>query len=225
MLSVQVHDQVRQMRVAAVIPWMGGQPDRQQNLDYVRKHYQPHMRIFIGSGNTLGECRNRGALAAMAEGYDMIFFVDGDMVVPVTSVTKAVQMAHITGSAVYPYGKLTRLYKWEREALFRGAPPPARQDLAEAGALVISAEGFKRIHGYPHLSFSEDNILHNVATALLGPTARYNGPAQHLWHEPSARRQDDRILQVVYKTEAAVNDPDQIEYLIERSGYYDLTLF
>lgn len=225
MSDVPVLDQVQQVKLAAVIPWLGGQPDRQQNLDYVRKHYQEHMPIFVGSGATLGECRNRGAIAAMDAGYDMIFFVDGDMVLPVKSVTKAADLALLTGGLVYPYGQLTRLYKWERESFLRGCAPPQRHSAGEAGALVVSAEGFKRIHGYPHLSSQEDNILHNVAAGLLGPATRYCGPAIHLWHEPSARRQDDRALQVVYKTEAAVNNPDQIEALVKASRYYDLTLF
>lgn len=215
------------MKPAVVIPFMGTDPIRVQNLQVVQHHYRRHFDVFMGSGATIGEARNNGAFKAMAAGHEYLFFVDADIIIPINNILQAVKVSLVTGSGVYPYGQMVRTTTGERKTFIeRGSLPSHSNGLPEGGALVLSREGFVNICGYPEIDFGEDNILHNAMRCLLGPISRIWEPGYHLWHPAgNSNFQETRILQVVQKTEAAYDSPEMMRNLIKKAGYHDIPRF
>src|SRR6476619_1805378 len=160
---------------------MGKDPERVINLQAVQRHYQRHFTIVMGTGRTIGEARNDGAWKAIGAGAEVLFFVDADVIVPIENVLLAAKIAELTGSGVYPYGKIVRLQFAERnEFIERGTLPPRTDGLPEGGALVLSRQGFVQACGFPETNYGEDNILHNAMQCFLGPLVRIWESAYHL---------------------------------------------
>jgi len=207
---------------------MGKDPERVINLQAVQRHYQRHFTIVMGTGGTIGEARNNGAFQAIDQGAELLFFVDADVIVPIESVILATKIADLTGSGVYPYGKITRLFPAERkEYIERGTLPPRTDGLPEGGALVLSRQGFIQTCGFPETNYGEDNILHNAMQCFLGPIVRIWEPAYHLWHPEGSSDGyiDTKAVQIVRATENAVDSPDKMRTIFRKAGYHDLPRF
>lgn len=214
------------MKPHVVIPFMGNDPERVLNLQAIQRLYSRHFAIVMGAGTTIGEARNDGALKAIAQGATHLFFVDADVVIPIEHIMLATKIADTSGSAVYPYGKIVRTHKPERDLFIQTGRLPDRSDgIPEGGALVLSSEGFIRTCGFPKLSFGEDNIFHNACRAILGPIARLWEPGYHLWHpDPVSHRYDPAVMQIVMRTEQA-REPEMMHFLIRKAGVHDITSF
>jgi hypothetical protein len=184
------------VRVAAVIPWRGGQPDRERHHQTVRAHLRDLLpdawHIDADSGHqpfSRAGSRNHGVRLAQDVGAEVVVLCDADTLPEREPLLAAIDGAH-DGLLHLPY---TRYRSLTRRGLaqYRRGDPLMDCDVdhdhegATGGVIVIRVDAWwraggmdERFQGWGH----EDAAFRLAADTLLGPTVRHPGAIHHLWH-------------------------------------------
>jgi hypothetical protein len=184
------------VRVAAVIPWRGGQPDRERHHQTVRAHLRDLLpdawHIDADSGHTpfsRAGSRNHGVRLAQDAGCDVVVICDADTLPEREPLLAAVDGAH-DGRLHLPYVHFKGLSRKGTNRYLRGVPPEQCEtelahDHATGGCLVITPNAWWRAGGMDERFIAygfEDVAFRIAADALLGPTVKHEGTIWHLWH-------------------------------------------
>lgn len=188
------------MRVAVVIPWRGGQPDRDRHHETVRAHLRALLpdvvHLDVDSGHepfSRAGSRNLGVRLAQDAGCDVVVLCDADTLAEEEPLLAAIDGAHQAGRLHLPYTHFRGLSENGTRLYLDGTPPDACEAELETtwstgGAMVLTPEAWWRMGGMDERFTGwgmEDTAARVACDALLGPTVRHEGVIHHLWH-PSA---------------------------------------
>lgn len=185
------------MRVAVVIPWRGGQPDRERHHETVRAHLRALLpdavHLDVDSGHepfSRAASRNLGVRLAQDAACDVVVLCDADTLVEEQPLRAAIDSAD-DGILHLPYVHFRGLSENGTRMYLGGTPGEACEtDLAHAwatgGILVLTPSAWGRAGGMDERFIAygfEDTAFRIAADALLGPTVKHEGTIWHLWHE------------------------------------------
>jgi hypothetical protein len=224
--------------VAAVVPWRGGQPDREGHHAAVRAHLRQLLpravHLDADSGHltfSRAGARNCGVLLAKSRLADVVVICDADTLVEPGPLHEAIADAD-DGRLHLPYTRYRGLSETATETFHRspgavltGLDTEQETDWATGGVLVIQPDAWWRAGGMDerHAGWGfEDTSFRVAADALLGPTVRHEGVIHHLWH-PTSRVRDStygasRALADRY--DAAQGNPDAVRALVAEHRPY-----
>lgn len=201
------------MSVAVVVPWRGGDPDRERAWTWLsswwaRQH--PDWDLVMGQAPDGPWCKAAAVADALTRtDADTLIVVDADVYVP--GIGEAVGM--LTRRVVawtMPHQRVYRLTAAGTEQLITTGllPPPARSAPTRgnrpAGARLVAESHKGKIGGgcvvLPRALYErapmdprflgwgqEDEAWGRALTVLAGPPWRIPEPLWHLWHTPPAR--------------------------------------
>ena len=185
------------MRVAVVIPWRGGQPDRERHHETVRAHLRTllpdavHMDVDSGREPfSRAGSRNPGVRLAQEAGCDVVVLCDADTLPEREPLMASIDSAH-DGVLHLPYVHFRGLSQNGTRLYLKGTPPEACEtelvhDWATGGVWVLEPSAWWRAGGMDERFVAygfEDAAFRIAADALLGPTVKHPGTIWHLWHE------------------------------------------
>lgn len=219
------------MRVACVIPWRGGQPDRERHHETVRAHLRTLLpdawHIDADSGHqpfSRAGSRNQGVRLAQDVGADVVVLCDADTLPESEPLQASIDSAH-DGLLHLPYTVFkgftpngTRLY-------LGGTPPEACEVELEStwstgGVMVIEPSAWWRMGGMDERFQSwgmEDTAARVACDAILGPTVRHEGTIYHLWHpseiDPTSESYQANLAHM-QRYVAAEGDPEAVREIV-----------
>lgn len=219
------------MRVACVIPWRGGQPDRERHHETVRAHLRTLLpdavHIDADSGHdpfSRAGSRNLGVRLADDAGCDVVVLCDADTIVEAGPLHAAIGSAH-DGRMHLPFTHFRGLSKNGTRVFLRGVARDACEtelvhDWATGGCLVVTPQAWTRAGGMDERCVGygfEDAIFRIAADALLGPTVKHEGTIWHLYHEKTmglGSPQHTANGQLAARYVAAEGDPDAVRAIV-----------
>lgn len=219
------------MRVAVVIPWRGGQPDRERHHETVRAHLRELLpdawHIDADSGHhpfSRAGSRNRGVQLAQDVGADVVVLCDADTLPEREPLLAAIGSAH-DGLLHLPYTHFRGLSQNGTRAYLGGTPGDACEVELETtwstgGVLVLQPSAWWRMGGMDERFRSwgmEDTAARVACDALLGPTVKHEGTIHHLWH-PSEIDPTSPLYQanlaLMARYVAAEGNPDAVRPIV-----------
>lgn len=187
------------MTVSVIVPWRGGDPDRERAWAYVRRWWaerHPDWQVVTG------DCTDGPWVKALAVA-DALDRADGDLLVIADAdvitdgVGQAVEAVESGAPWAIPHNLLYRLTPASTEAVYGGATPHERMPVAKTphegyaggGITAIPRETYERVPLDPRFVGwgSEDEALALALRTLAGRPWRGTAPMYHLHHEPQAR--------------------------------------
>lgn len=190
------------MRVAIVVPWRGGDPQREANWAYCRPWWDqfgwPIYQVHHTGRDPFNRawCINEGARRAFP--FDAIVVVDADVVEESHQQVRdavdlclarplAFTIAHDMGKDLS--SEATALLHAGEEVKFERHIIAERRN-CESRVNVISAELMERLGGYDTRfeGWGHEDVAFCAAAATLADFQRVPGTCYHLWHEPQLPR-------------------------------------
>lgn len=220
------------MRVACVIPWRGGQPDRERHHETVRAHLRvllpDAVHIDADSGGvpfSRAGSRNLGVRLAQDAECDVVVICDADTVVEREPLLVAIEAAS-DGLLHLPYRVFKGFSPIGTGAYLAGAPPhecatELETEWSTGGVLVIQPSSWWRMGGMDERFTgwgAEDTAARVACDALLGPTVKHPGTIFHLWH-PSEINPDSPLyqanMQLMGRYVEAEGNADAVRAIVE----------
>lgn len=184
------------MRVAVVIPWRGGLPDRERHHETVRAHLRTLLpdawHIDADSGDqpfSRAGSRNRGVRLSEDVGADVVVLCDADTLPEPGPLLAAIEAAG-DGRLHLPYTRFRGFSQAGTATYLKGVNPEwceieLATDWSTGGVLVTTPAAWWRAGGMDerYVGYGyEDEAFKAAADTLLGSTVRHAGTIWHLWH-------------------------------------------
>lgn len=216
------------MTVVTLVPWRGGNPDREATWDIVR----PELGALgwpVITGDSDGPWARAAACnaaAAKAGEWDVALFADADTIPEPDAVFAAVEHVAAHGGAMRPHDHLWALTQGETRMFLRW-PPQARHRFQArhrnlgGGLLVVSREAFDRIGGYDERFVGwghEDSDINTRLLAYVGWELG-SGNAWHLWHPRDDAHTPERSRNRAMMVDVQRRHRQSIRRASERAGY------
>jgi len=219
------------VRVACVIPWRGGQPDRERHHQTVRAHLRELLpdAIHIDADNgahpfSRAGSRNHGVRLAQDAGADVVVLCDADTLPERDPLMEAIGAAR-DGVLHLPYVHFRGLSMRGTAQYLGGIPLPeceteSAHDWATGGVLVITPEAWWRAGGMDERMVGwgfEDTAFRIAADALLGPTVKHQGTIWHLYHKKTmglGTPQHTANGKLARRYDQAHGDPDAVRKIV-----------
>ena len=190
------------MKVGLVIPWR----ETATRIDAFNAALKRHREIFpdlpIYKGDSSGpyfnpsEARNRGCLAALADGCEVLAVLDADTLFDSLSLTEAIEIAIRTKLVCYPYtyavdlspGYTLSYLTGELDLFLSRDEGPGDAVAKHVGSgWVMTAEVFEKLNGWDENFLRwgyEDNAFQETHLKMLGaPMERAAGRCYKLHHD------------------------------------------
>lgn len=191
------------VRIGLCAPWRRGDAFRERARLHVAQHYARHGRIYFGTadGATFNRsaARNAAARAAVADGAEVLLFIDTDTIVSHEQVVAAAYLAQTSGEMVLAFDSYRRLDQSQSARYLLGQRPDGGLVLRHhaSGAVAVPVSLWREIGGFDERFSSwggEDRALWLTCNALRGrlDSHRIPGEAIHLWHPRSPERDESR---------------------------------
>lgn len=217
--------------VAVVIPWRGGDPDRERHHETVRARLRDMLpdawHIDADSGHqpfSRAGSRNHGVRLAQDVGAEVVVLCDADTLPEREPLLAAIDSAH-DGRLHLPYVHFRGLSETGTRHYLGGTPAEACEAELETtwstgGVMVIQPEAWWRMGGsderFRGWGF-EDTATRVACDALLGPTVRHTGTIYHLWH-PTARNPASPLFKaneaLMRRYAEAEGNPDAVRAIV-----------
>lgn len=191
------------MKLSIIVPWRNiGDPWRWQSWKWLRQRYErllPETELVYGSDDSepFNRSSTRNHLVERSEG-DILLIADADTVFHRDQIEVAISKILSGASWVIPYSE-QRYYNVtaEETALIWASPfestIPELTDSSQwdhkitswAGLLLVTRESFDKVGGYDERFQGwgyEDNAFRAALDHRVGPHARVDSYALHLWH-------------------------------------------
>lgn len=182
------------MSVAVIVPYRGGQPERDRNWAWIRHHYETHHPSWpIVVADSPGPWSKGAAVNTAAADTDatVLVIADADSFVPPAALTEAVDLA-ATVPWVVPHGNVRRLNPHATDQLIAGNDYD-RRDLARplyegpagGGIAVLTHDAFDAVGGIDprFLDWGNEDLCWSFALeTLVGHHLRLGADLIHLWH-------------------------------------------
>jgi len=234
--------------VAVLVPWRGGDPDRERAWAWLARwwadHY-PTWPVLEGIPPEGPWCKAAAVAAALSmTDADVLVVADADVLVP--GVGQAVQL--VAGRSVswaMPHKRVYRLTEAGTDRLIATGtpPPPSRGDPARGstpspirliaethhgemggGCVILPADLYRQVPLDPRFVGygQEDTSWGQALTVIAGPPWRESNPLWHLWHQPQQRL--TRAIGshdglALYRRYRAARTPDQVLTLLGEFGH------
>lgn len=184
------------MTVALIIPWRGGQPQREQHhltvVNHMRALLPDAVHIDADSGHqpfSRAGSRNHGVHQAHQQGADVVVICDADTLVEAEPLKAAIEAA-TDGLLHLPYSRYRSLTALGLKRYRTGTPLTACEvdhdhEWATGGVIVMQPQAWWAAGGMDETFTGwgfEDTSFRIAADALLGPTVKHPGTIHHLWH-------------------------------------------
>jgi hypothetical protein len=219
------------VRVAAVIPWRGGQPDRERHHQTVRAHLRDLLpdawHIDADSGHqpfSRAGSRNHGVRLAQDVGAEVVVLCDADTLPEREPLLAAINAAH-DGCLHLPYTLFRGLTPNGTRMFLGGTPGDACEVELETtwstgGVMVIQPLAWWAMGGMDETFVGwgmEDTAARVACDALLGPTVKHAGTIYHLWHpseiDPSSPLYQANLAHM-QRYVAAEGDPEAVRAIV-----------
>jgi hypothetical protein len=219
------------VRVAAVIPWRGGQPDRERHHQTVRAHLRDLLpdawHIDADSGHqpfSRAGSRNHGVRLAQDVGAEVVVLCDADTLPEREPLLAAINAAH-DGRLHLPYTLFRGLTPNGTRMFLGGTPGDACEVELETtwstgGVMVIQPLAWWAMGGMDETFVGwgmEDTAARIACDALLGPTVKHAGTIYHLWHpseiDPSSPLYQANLAHM-QRYVAAEGDPEAVRAIV-----------
>lgn len=184
-----------------LVPFRATVPERQRNLDFVLRWYEPlGLPVFLGDADPelpFNRAASRNVAAVMAGLWDTALIADADCVADLKSVRRAFDVARETGHLVLPHDDFWTFTQAGSDRVFVDPSlvrfPFKLSDQKDtrvtgrkmpSGALVVTRESFAAIGGYDPVISGwgyEDAVFLKDAELSVGMT-RLPGRMFHMWH-------------------------------------------
>lgn len=219
------------MRVACVIPWRGGQPDRERHHETVRAHLRELLpaawHIDADSGHqpfSRAGSRNHGVRLAQDVGAEIAVLCDADTLPEREPLLAAIESA-CDGLLHLPYTVFKGFTPNGTRLHLGGTPAQACEIELETtwstgGVLVIEPAAWWRMGGMDERYVGwgmEDTAARVACDALLGPTVKHEGTIYHLWHPSeidAAAPSYQANLAHMQRYVAAEGNPDAVREIV-----------
>lgn len=220
------------MHVACVIPWRGGQPDRERHHETVRAHLRGLLpdawHIDADSGHqpfSRAGSRNHGVRLAQDVGAEVVVLCDADTLPEWEPLLAAIEGATSDGLLHLPYDRFRGLSPNGTRLYLKGVPAEACETELETtwstgGVLAITPSSWWRMGGMDERFVGwgmEDTAARVACDALLGPTVKHSGVIHHLWHpsdiDPSNPLYQANLAHMQRYVEAE-GDPDAVRAIV-----------
>lgn len=220
------------MHVAVVIPWRGGQPEREHHHKIVCEHLR---RILpdahhLDADNDAAQfsragSRNHGMRLAEQAGADVVVQCDADTLPDPEPLHAAIQAAHSDGRLHLPYTHYRGLSeKGTSDYLAGSFPEECETELAHewatGGCMAIRPDAWWRAGGMDERFRKwghEDVAFRLAADTLLASTIRHPGTITHLWHPLETELGSPQHVangQLCERYNQAAGDPEAMRALI-----------
>lgn len=185
------------MQVTVVIPWRGGQVDRERHHRIVSDHLRAILPdaplLSVDSGDdpfSRAASRNAGVRLAQDTGAEIVVIADADTIVEPGPLQEAITAAHSDGLLHLPYTHYRGLSEQGTRDYIAGSMPDEcdvelAHEWATGGVLVITPAAWWQAGGMDErfVGFGHEDVAFRIAAdTLLGPTVRHPGTITHLWH-------------------------------------------
>lgn len=224
------------MTIAVVIPWRGGQPDRERHHAAVRAHLVALLPDAIHLDADSGyvpfnraASRNLGMRLAEEAGADVAVICDADTLAEPEPLHVAIAAAG-DGRLHLPYTLFRGLSAHGSEQHLAGRPAAACQasivsEWSTGGVLVITPGAYWQAGGQDERFIGwgmEDAAFRIACDGILGPTVKHAGVITHLWHPtevaPATEQYQRNFSLVCYYTDAEGNPEAVRKVIAERVG-------
>lgn len=189
------------MATLVAVPWRASQDkDRSASLEHVIEHLytvtERPVRL-VDSGHAKfnrAASRNMAFDIARAEGHEVVVVCDADTIIEAAPLTEAISQAVGDDVVHFPFNRYRRLTRHSSIVVMGGVDPRAVPADAESvggvgGCMVASPWGWARAGGMDDRFTGwgyEDSAFALAIESLIGPLARHEGCAHHLWHADEA---------------------------------------
>lgn len=214
--------------VVVLVPWRGGDPDREAAWEYVRPHLEK-LNYPIFEGDRVGPWNRSAAVNAAARSagdWDVAVVADSDTVDDLSAITRAVKLAAQTGGAVVPWNRRVKLDSTGIDWLKcgrGGRTPIDRTDRTSptlsvdmrGGTIVVSRRAWDVIGGFDE-GFTEwgfEDVAFRTAVRTLTRLDEIPSTCFHLWH-PHARKHSSRGHSRMQTYKAAAGKPDKMRWVV-----------
>jgi hypothetical protein len=197
------------MTPAIIIPWRGGDPDREAAAQYVEKWVaqtgMPWMQVDVASYVTFSRAASKNYGAHQANWADVLIFNDADMIITHQAYRDMAEMAYDSGKLVIGYVEYCALDKPHSQRIYRGDfPDPfdaprtvSNVAFSLGGIIAVRRDVFAEVGGYDErfkVWGNEDWAFAISCATVAGPWLRIEGPALHFFHEHATLYVDEDQL-------------------------------
>lgn len=192
--------------VRVCIPWRDSRNTlRSAAYAWCREWWEHHgLPVVVSpSGASRAAMCNSAAEAAIAEGANVLVFMDADTFVEPANLYAAVVLAMETGQLVHAFddyvkldGQVTRaamrsgIHKFNAHRLSRQG---RHSESHVSGASVITVDAWRRVGGFDERFVKwgfEDQAFHLACETILGSVNRVAGQAYHWYHLPDPTKHE-----------------------------------
>lgn len=220
--------------VVILVPWRGGDPNREKAWEAVRKSLEP-LGWPIYTGDAEGGWNRSAAINAAAKSagdWDVAAIIDADTIEDLAALQQAATEAHKQGSAVVPWferyklsaqgsvnfllGRRVGMGDLDRQdrTRVRGVKPEKR-----GGSIVVSRPAWDAVGGFDEgfTSWGHEDRAFRVAIMQLAPggLSDIKATVHHLWHPlASEDRRGSEAGRKRFERYAAAQSPSQMALLL-----------
>lgn len=215
------------MDVVTLVPWRGGDRQRETVWDFIRPRLEAlGYPLFTGdrARGPWARAAACNAAAAAAGSWEIALVADADTTLERDAVSRTIERVSRTRAAARPHDHRFMLSHAGTKALMRTGRVGQKFLWADApggGALVIHREAWEAVGGYDErfIGWGYEDSAMNISLATTAGWERMPGVALHLWHPMPNYRSHRAQRNGAILEEIRLAKEQEIEAASERAGY------
>ena len=212
--------------VVTLVPWRGGDRNREQAWDAVRPRLEA-LGYPLFTGDSRGHWARAAACnaaAAAAGTWEIALVADADTILERDAVSRTIERVSRTRAAARPHDHRFMLSHAGSRLLIREGKVGEKflwSDAPGGGALVIHRDAWDHVGGYDErfIGWGYEDSAMNISLATTAGWERLPGIAYHLWHPMPNFRSTRAQRNGALLEELRVEKEQEIEAASDRAGY------